>query len=286
MEEKEMTNESNKKIVLIIGLILFVVIIIVFCLLFFKEKYNANNEDINSNSIIDIQKYVNIENTLDDLTTYNIDLYNAVTDLGKIDDLLNLGKYNISLKYKIKDYNIILKLTNGIYDDVIAFNLYVNDTLIGNDGYTRRISPYLTMYLLGDNIINETHFHTDVASSFDIINKENDTIKSNTIHELDKTKGMIFENISVSSDGVSVIGTRVYHCSINYEQPYTIYDGSEYSEKVKSLSNDIIVEAKYLYKYENGKINNEPKISGQVTLKDFLDSNSGKTIYNSTVACK
>ncbi len=277
-------KKNRKTILLIVGIMALILIFVIISLLIKNSKKLNSIEIYNSN--IDIQKYVSVSNTESDLTTYNIDLYGAVKDIGKIDDLLNLGDYNIALEYKIKDYNIKLNLIDSPYEDVIAFDLYINNTKINSDAYKYAWVQYLIMYTLGDNIINETHFHTDIASSFEIISKDNDGININSIHELDKTKGMIFENISVSSDGISVNGTRIYHCAVNYDKPFTIYNGSEYSKDVLELSGDIIVNAKYLYEYGNNTININPKISEEVTLKELLDNNSEKVIDNSGIPCK
>ena len=262
-----MENGKKKKLMILTIIIAILIILGVIYIIINKNDKEKNSNKI-YNSDINIQKYVNIENIENDLTIYNVDLYNAVKELGKIDNLLNIGDYNISLEYKIKTYNIRLNLTNGPYDDVIAFNLYVNNTLINSDGYNHEWGKYLKIYTLGDYLINECHFHTDVAGTVDIINNDNGNIKVNSIHELDQNKGMIFENINVSSSGITVNGTRAYHGVINYDIAYNICNTTDNPEK---LPDDTIVEATYTYKYENGIISLTPEISDRVTLKEYMN---------------
>ena len=244
--------DNKKKSFVILGAIFALLLVAIFVAFYFKSLDSKENDNA-----INIQKYVT-RVTDNDLATYNIDLYGAVKDLGKIDDLLNLGKYNIVLNYKIKNYDVKLKLVNGPYEDVIGFDLYVNEKLIRKaDGYANKWNPYLMMYILGDNIIYENPFHTDIISGFTIINNENGNVKKIYVGELEQTKGMIFKKINVSAEGILVNGTRIYHDVINYDKRYNIYYGSNYSKDLDD-------------KYENGKINMNPIVSNQVSLNSFL----------------
>ena len=230
--------------------------------------------NINDLSSVDIQKYVGIVNTEKDLTTYNIDLYNVVKDLEKIDDIKNLGDYNISLNFKIKAYDIKLNLVNGPYDDVIAFDLYINNTLISRDGYAKKWDQYLVMYTLGDNIINEVHFKTNVFDGFDIISIENGKVKINRITELESISGMRFSEIKLSSDGITIRGSRLTHGpSISYNgKNYMIMYKNDCNDALNILSSNLIVKSTYTYKYDNGILQENPVISDKVTLGEYISN--------------
>lgn len=293
MEENK--RKMDKKTLIIVGVVLLLVVCRIIYILVNNNKItpndiqdannNVNTQDTNNNektissevknSTIDIQKYVNEKNTTNDLVTYNIDLYNVMEDFNMTNELLNLSDYNITLAYKIKTYDIKLKLTSAPYEDVITFDMYVNDTLTSGDGYKHEWEPYFTMYTLGNYLINMAHFVTDIDKSFHIINVTNGTLKDTHMLDLDNIEGMRIRNININETGIVVDGSRIYHGpSVHYgnNKYYEIVSQENCRSTLNELSNDLIVVATYTYKYENGALNLTPEISDKVTLKEYIDN--------------
>ena len=236
--EIEIQNKKPKKKfnLLLIIIILLVVIAAVVGILFFLPKDKPNNQ--NNNEVNETKKEVN---------TYEYD----------IKDVQDEFSIQINEKYKLKA---------EIINEDISY-LYINDKFVSD-----HLNYYpIKLFMVDDNIIYISG-GTDIRSeSVYIVNNSN----VNVIYELDNINGMVPNNITVKNDSIVIEGSRLSHGpSIIYgssDISTLLYDNTTWAQY--GITEDTIIEATYIYKFENGNLNLIPNISNQVSIKNYLQNN-------------
>ena len=236
----------------------------------FENKDNiSNNDETLEDGKIDFEKYLTLVNQTNDLSNYEINLYQIIKDMNLTEKLDSLEEDNIKLDFNINDYNVQLTLKNEIYDRVVGFDLYVGDKFILSDGLAIDDNKNLSINLLGNYLIYKTSFATDIKSlAMIIIDK---SINVTKLYELENVKGMTPRNIKLTDAGIVFEADRITHGpSIEYDIPYMIMSQEDCQTILNHISKDLIVKATYTYEYKNGILNLNPTISEQLTFENYI----------------
>jgi len=246
----------------------------------FENKDNiGNNDETLEDGKIDFEKYLTLVNQTNDLSNYEINLYQIIKDMNLTEKLDSLEEDNIKLDFNINDYNVQLTLKNEIYDRVVGFDLYVGDKYILSDGLAIDDNKTLSINLLGNYLIYQTSFATDIKSlSMIIIDK---SINVTKLYELENVKGMTPRNIKLTDAGIIFEADRITHGpSIEYDIPYMIMTQEDCQTILNHISKDLLVKATYTYEYKNGILNLNPTISEQLTFENYISKDDTVCMSN------
>ena len=235
-------------------------------------KNNTSNEEITPtelyNSIIDIQDYVENDIEDKDYAKYKLNLIKAFKDK-RINDIKE--DYNIYFKYEIEGYNIQMKLLENHGD--IAYKLYLNDKYVDDIATFKDI----TVEKLGKYLIYYNGVCTDTrCGEIYIYDNAN---KIMTLNEFDNSnkglvRGKIYEDHVASNNGITIKTSRFGHNLTLYanNKSYELLSKKECQNVLDDSPDNLIVEATYTYKYENGILSLLPEISDKITLKEYIES--------------
>jgi len=246
----------------------------------FEEKENINNgSEILKDDNVEFEKYLTLVNQTNDLSNYDINLYQIINDMNLYQKLDSIEDENIKLDFNISNYNVQFVLKNAIYDSVVAFDLYVDDKYILSDGLAIDKNKNLSINLLGNYLIYKTSFATDIKAVSTIV--IDPSINVTILYELESVKGMIPREIKLTEAGIVFEADRITHGpAIEYDDYYMIMYDNECQTILNNISKDLIVKATYTYEYKNGILNLNPIITEQLTFENYITQNDIVCIPN------
>ena len=261
----------------IIMAIVLIALLIGFAVNKIKSNDNDTNASINDNTtdnpnakVIDIQEYVSSSKGENNYIDYSINLKKVYEDYNLSDE--SLKDANVKLKYKIDNYDILLKLSSSTGWNYPLYDVYVNGKYIYNDHALW--DPQITLFY--DYIIFRDNGTTNIRSlHLYIVNKDGNL---NELYELDSSNsGMRGNEFNIADNKLSIKGYRMTHgASVVYnghadDGYYSLSNKNGCDHALNELSDDFLIEAVYSYKYENGILNTTPELSEKVTLKEYIE---------------
>lgn len=178
-------------------------------------------------------------------------------------------KENETRAFKInKDYTIKYKFKK-IKDEELFFNIYVNDIFITKSsvtGYTNHEFDVDEVYLYGDTLVYFSDGNNNKDELFMYVINDNKITKLEP--EYDTVKGLRIHGFIPHKDYIEVIASRR-----NYDDTFTfgntVFNPCELVWP-DEFTSDTIVEATYIYKLKNNKLTLNPKITKELTYKEYL----------------
>ena len=220
-----------------------------------------------SNSIIDIQKYITLNKQDNNYSNYTIDLNTAFKD-NKLNGLSILEEYNIVFKYKLNDCEIQLKLNDNDDLDAYAYGVYINDKHIYYD-YALSWNK-IEVDMLGKYFLFRYNGCTDIRCPSYIL--ADNTGNVTFLNELDNISGLIATLPTVSNEGITLKATRITHngAIVYGGKTYQVYRNDECKNTSSILPKDLLIQATYTYKFNDGVLNLTPEITNKITLDEYL----------------
>lgn len=162
---------------------------------------------------------------------------------------------NVTDKFELK----VQKNNENLYD------IYINNNFILSD----IINSKIKFYIVDNNLIYLNHSNDKRTQSLYIIDKDNNM---NTIYELDTINGMVPDTIEIKKDSIVIVGTRLLN---NEAIIYNSIEGNILLNDFTTweqygVNEDTIIKATYTYKFENDKLNLQPTITNEISLKNYL----------------
>jgi len=235
------------------------------------SNYNDDNRNKTaiefSNSIIDIQKYVTLNKQDNNYSNYTIDLNTAYKD-NKLQGLSILEEYNINFKYKVNDYEIQLKLKDNDDLGAYVYGVYINDKHIYDD-YAFSWNN-IGIDVLGKYLLFRYNGCTDIRCQRLILTDNTGNVTS--LYELDDVSGLVATFPTISNDGITLKATRITHngAIVYDDEIYEVYHNDECKNTSSILPDNLLIQATYTYKYNDGVLNLTPEVTNKITLDEYL----------------